>query len=71
VVTADGRELYYRVVDRQLALNIPSGSSALRVEGHVTTGATWPFKSIPGALRRGAAGDRPQACQGDRGNFAA
>ena len=55
VATEDGRELYYRVVDKQLALNIPSGSSALKVEGHISTGGTWPLRTTMDALK--AAGD--------------
>ena len=51
VATEDGRELYYRVVDKQLALNIPSGSSALKVEGHISTGGMWPFKSVMEGLQ--------------------
>ena len=51
IATEDGRELYYRVVDKELALNIPAGSSALRVEGHITTGAALPVKTLFGGMK--------------------
>jgi hypothetical protein len=55
IATEDGRELYYRVVDKQLAINIPpAGTPGLRVEGHVSTGASWPFHTLTDAIKGAA-----------------
>ena len=50
--TEDGREIYYRVVDRELNLNLGTNSGAIQIDGHVTTGAAVPWHGVLGGLTK-------------------
>jgi hypothetical protein len=49
--TPDGREIHYRVEDRQAYLNLTYQSKAVKIHGTATVGVEFPFKNITGMVR--------------------
>jgi hypothetical protein len=48
--TEDGRELHYRVEDRQAYLNLSYQSKAVKIHGTATAGAEFPYKDLGGMV---------------------